>query len=190
MPSPRKPASQRQNHKTRDTVVELVPGAVEFPAADPKWVEATADEWELFWRDEELRSIVRPSQAPALRRLFDWRDKLRLAWDEAEALRDAVGTDHLVEGSMGQERANPLYELAAKAEARALQIEGRIEALEDRFGLTPAAMLKLGVDFQRQQGLAARNATITEAMRGSSGARRSEADDPRALPGDAAVGAS
>lgn len=186
----RKPPERRQRRDTRDTVVELVQGDMAVPASDDGWLEATVGEWELFWRDEELRSIVRPAQVPALRRLFDWRDRLHLAWAEAEALRDAVGEEHLVAGSMGQERANPLYELAAKAEARALQIEGRIEALEDRFGLTPGAMLKLGVDFQRQQGLAARNAAITEAMHGSGDARRSEADDPRSLPGDAAVGAS
>ena len=188
--SARKPPERRQRRDTRDTVVELVTTTPDVPAADPKWLADTAGEWELFWRDEELRSIVRPAQAPALRRLFDWRDKLRLAWAEAEALRDAVGDEHLVAGSMGQERANPLYELAAKAEARALQIEGRIEALEDRFGLTPAAMLKLGVDFQRQQGLAARNAAITEAIGGSTHARRAEADDPRSLPGDPAVGSA
>lgn len=168
-------------------VVELVPGGLVVPEPSAAWLPSVVDEWSGFWADDQLRSLVRESQVPALRRLFDWRDKLHRAWAEAETLRAAVDGDHMVAGSMGQERANPLYELAAKAEARALQIEGRIEALEDRFGLTPGAMLKLGVDFQRQQSLQAQNARISEAMAGDADARRSASDDPRSLPGDTAV---
>lgn len=185
--SARKPPGERQRRDTKDTVVKLVPGGLVVPDPSPGWLPVVGDEWSGFWADDQLRSLVRESQVPALRRLFDWRDKLHRAWAEAETLRQAVGGDHMVAGSMGQERANPLYELAGKAEARALQIEGRIEALEDRFGLTPGAMLKLGVDFQRQQSLQARNALISEAMAGDADPRRSAPDDPRALPGDAAV---
>ena len=85
-------------------------------------------------------------------------------------------------------KANPLYERAEKAEALSLQIEGRVEALEDRFGLSPQSMLKLGVDFQKRQGLEARNRQMSEAL--NDHGRSATADDPRSLPGDTAVGSS
>lgn len=186
MPASRKPAARRQNRATKDTVVELVAGGLVVPEAPERWLAETADEWSAFWRDEELVSLVRESHRPSLVRLFDWRDRLRRAWAQADSLRDAIGAEHFTTGSTGQVKANPLYERAEKAEAAALQIEGRVEALEDRFGLTPGSMLKLGVDFQRRQSLAAANARMTEALGGSRDGGSS--DDPRSLPGDSAVG--
>ena len=188
MPTPRKDPERRQNRATKETVVELVPGGLVVPDPSADWLDVTCAEWSAFWSDAELVSIVREAQRPALVRLFDWRDKLRLAWAEADRFRVAVGDDHLVTGSTGQAVANPLYGLAEKAEGRALQIEGRIEALEASFGLTPGAMLKLGVDFQKRQGLEARNRQMSEAL--NDHGRSATADDPRSLPGDAAVGPS
>lgn len=188
MPAPRKDPERRQNRATKETVVELVPGGLVVPDPSSDWLDVTCAEWSAFWSDAELVSIVREAQRPALVRLFDWRDKLRLAWAEADRFRVAVGDDHLVTGSTGQAVANPLYGLAEKAEGRALQIEGRIEALEASFGLTPGAMLKLGVDFQRRESLAAQNERVKEAA--GVVARGSKPDDPRSLPGDAAVGPS
>jgi hypothetical protein len=186
---PKKSAERRQNRATADTVVELVPDAdvAPVPAGSPGWSDVTVAEWESFWGDDQLVSLVRDSQRASLVRLFDWREKLRDAWAQAESLRDAVGAEHMVTGSTGQDRANPLYDLAEKAEARALSIEARIVALEDRFGLSPGSMLKLGVDFQRRQNLAATNARIEEARSGGSDV--SSSDDPRSLPGDASVDA-
>lgn len=188
MPAARKPGERRQNRATKDTVVELVPGGLVVPDAPDRWLPETVGEWDAFWSDAELVSIVRESQRPALVRLFDWRDRLRRAWALADTLREAIGDEHFTAGSTGQVKANPMYERAEKAEASALQIEGRVEALEDRFGLTPQSMLKLGVDFQKRQGLEARNRAMSEALSGS--ARSAPADDPRSLPGDTAVRSS
>jgi len=185
---PRKPSDRRQNNITKDTVVELVPGGLVVPDAPDRWLPETVGEWSLFWADAELVSIVREAQRPALVRLFDWRDRLRRAWSLADSLRDAIGDEHFTAGSTGQVKANPLYERAEKAEASALQIEGRVEALEDRFGLSPQSMLKLGVDFQKRQGLEARNRQMSEAL--NDHGRSATADDPRSLPGDTAVGSS
>lgn len=189
MPSPRKPASKRQGHTTKETVVELVPGGLAVPDAPERWLAETVDEWRAFWSDEQLVAVVRESHRPALVRLFDWRDRLRRAWELADTLRAAVGEEHFTAGSTGQVKANPLYERAEKAEATALQIEGRVEALEDRFGLSPGSLLKLGVDFQRKQNLEAANARMMEAM-ARVGDGSSASHDPRSLPGDPAVGAS
>lgn len=187
--SARKPPERRQRRDTVDTVVELVPGGLVVPVPPDRWLPETSAEWSEFWADEQLISVVRESHRPALVRLFDWRDRLRRAWDLADKLRAEVGDEHFTAGSTGQVKANPLYERAEKAEASALQIEGRIEALEDRFGLTPGSLLKLGVDFQRRQNLEQANARMMEAMRGT-GDGRSAAHDPRSLPGDAAVGSA
>lgn len=191
MPSPRKPSNKRQGHTTKDTVVELdvLAGGLEVPDPPEHWLPSTVAEWEGFWSDEELISVVRPSHRPALVRLFELRDRQALQWKLAQALREEVGEEHFTAGSTGQVKANPLYERAEKAEALALQIEGRIEALEDRFGLTPGSLLKLGVDFQRKQNLEAMNVRMMEAL-GRVTAGSSGAHDPRALPGDPAVGAS
>ena len=188
MGAPRKDPERRQNRATKETVVELVTGGLVVPDPSDHWLPETLAEWSAFWSDPELVSIVRESQRSALVRLFDLRDRMRLAWTEADTFRDAVGDWHLVAGSTGQMVANPLYGLAEKAEARALQIEGRIQALEASFGLTPAAMLKLGVDFQRQQTLAAANERVKEAA--GVAAQGSTPNDPRSLPGDTAVRSS
>lgn len=188
--APKKPAHLRQNNITKETVVELVPGGLVIPEPSDRWLPETSDEWFVFWSDEELASVVRDSHRAALVRLFDWRDRLNRAWMLADSLRVAVGDDHFTEGSTGQLKANPLYERAEKADALALQIEGRVEALEDRFGLTPGSLLKLGVDFQRRQGLAAANAKMMEAMHVVSDVGSSDAQDPRSLPRNSAVGSS
>lgn len=187
----KKPAALRQNRATKDRVVELVVGdAAEVPAPSGNWLPATVQQWEQFWSDAELVSIVRESQRPTLTRLFDLRDRQARCWALAESLRAAVGDEHFTTGSTGQVKANPLYDRADKAEAMAIQLETKIVALEDRFGLAPGSMFKLGVDFQRRESLAQANARYQEASGGSSHARRSEADDPRSLPGDSAVGSA
>lgn len=185
----KKDPALRQRRGTAAKVVELVPPGPVAPPAAESWLPDTAAEWLEFWADEQLISVVRASHRPALVRLFDWRDRLRRAWATADALRGAVGDEHFTAGSTGQLKANPMYERAEKAEAQALQIEGRIEALEDRFGLTPGSLLKLGVDFQRRQSLEQANAKYREAVHGSSDAGAAP-NDPRALPGDPAVGSS
>lgn len=185
MAPPRKPADRRQNRATKDTVVELVAGGLQVPEAPARWLPETVDEWSAFWGDDQLVSVVRESHRPALVRLFDWRDRLRRAWELADQLRSVIADDeHFTAGSTGQIKANPMYEQAEKAEARALAIEGRVEALEDRFGLTPGSLLKLGVDFQRRESLAQANARMVEARRDRNAG---PPDDPRTLPGDSAV---
>lgn len=186
----KKPPDRRQNRSTKDRVFELVPSeSVDVPVPSEKWLPVTVSQWEQFWSDTELVSIVRESQRPTLHRLFDLRDRQARCWALAESLRAAVGEDHFTTGSTGQVKANPLYDRADKAETMAIQLETKIVALEDRFGLATGSMFKLGVDFQRRESLAQANARYQEA-KGDTAARRSEADDPRALPGDAAVSSS
>lgn len=182
---PKKKPQDRQNRATHDKVVELVPadGPLVVPSPPDRWLPDTVAEWEVFWADEQLVSVVRESHRPALVRLFDWRDRLHRAWALADTLRAEVGDEHFTAGSTGQVKANPLYERAEKADANALAIEARVSAMEDRFGLTPGSLLKLGVDFQRRQSLEAHNTQMAAAIAAASTPTTGDthhADDPRA----------
>lgn len=177
----RKASADRQNRSTQDRVVELVPGAgpAEVPAPPDGWLPDTVAGWEAFWQDDQLMAVVRGVHRPAVVRLFTWVDRLHRAWALADALRAEVGDDHIVEGSTGQARANPLYERADKAEASALAMEARVAALEDRFGLTPGALLKMGVDFQRRTSLEVHNAAASRAVAAAAGEGDGGEADPR-----------
>ena len=139
MPSPKKPADRRQNHKTNDVgVVVVEPGVARaVPAADSVWREQTVERWVHFW-GSPLASQVEPSDEGAFRRLF-W------IYDELDRLREAIEvTGRVVEGSQGQPRPNPLYKQVESFQAEARQ-------LEDRFGLSPLSRLRLGITFADAQ---------------------------------------
>ena len=135
--SPKKPVDRRQGHGTAD--VGLVPraGLRPVPAADGVWREGTVERWVAFW-SSPLASQVEQSDEGAFRRLF-W------IYDELERLREAIeATGRVVEGSQGQPRPNPLYKQVQEFQAEARQ-------LEDRFGLSPMARLRLGITFADAQ---------------------------------------
>lgn len=138
MPSPKKPADRRQNHKTKDVgIVPRVSDERPVPVADASWREGTVERWAGFW-SSPLASQVEPSDQGAFRRLF-W------IYDELDRLREAIEvTGRVVEGSQGQPRPNPLYK-----QVEAFQAEAR--QLEDRFGLSPLSRLRLGITFADAQ---------------------------------------
>jgi P27 family predicted phage terminase small subunit len=94
-----------------------------------------------------LAQQVEPSDHGALRRLFWLHDELGRLMEAIEE------TGRVVPGSQGQPRPNPLYK-----QVEAFQAEAR--QLEDRFGLSPLARLRLGITFadahQSLEGLNAR----------------------------------
>jgi P27 family predicted phage terminase small subunit len=91
---------------------------------------ATRDAWATFW-GSPLAGLVVDSDLPALERLFQLYDERARAWRGYKRRR-------LVEGSQGQPVASPLFRVA-------MALESEIRPLEDRFGVTPAARLKLGI---------------------------------------------
>lgn len=138
---PRKPADRRQGKGTRDVgavsaVATSVPSAP-HPSGS-KLLAATVEAWETFWSDE-LAGLVKPADMPALVRLFRM-------YDLRERMERQLLKQPFAEGSTGQIVVHP----ASKEMA---SLDGRILALEDRFGITPAGRLKLGVVF----GAAARS---------------------------------
>jgi P27 family predicted phage terminase small subunit len=81
-----------------------------------------------------LAGQVEQSDRGALSRLF-W------LYDETARLTAAIEeVGRVVAGSQGQPRANPLYKQVQEFHAEARQ-------LEDRFGLSPLARLRLGITF-------------------------------------------
>ena len=135
--SPKKPADRRQGHTTSDVGLVVAAGERPVPVADVAWREGTVERWVAFW-GSPLASQVEPSDEGAFRRLF-W------IYDELERLRDAIeATGRVVEGSQGQPRPNPLYKQVQEFQAEARQ-------LEDRFGLSPLARLRLGITFADAQ---------------------------------------
>lgn len=132
MPPVRKPADRRQNRVTADLVV-VGSGALPVPAAEAGWRDETVERWGAFWSSPLARQ-VEPSDYGSLRRLF-------YLYDELDRMREAIEvTGRVVEGSQGQPRPNPLYGQVEKFSSEARQ-------LEDRFGLSPLARLRMGVVF-------------------------------------------
>jgi hypothetical protein len=111
-------------------LVALPGGKVEPPPAPSGLLKATREDWVEFWRSP-LGSLVVPADFPALRRLFTLCD------ERARALK-GYRQERLVPGSTGQTVLNPLFGAMKAADAE-------IRALEDRFGLSPIARLRLGV---------------------------------------------
>jgi phage terminase small subunit len=134
MPRDRKPAARRQNHQTRDIgLVVVAGGAADPPEPLAKWLAATRKRWVRYWSAPLAAVADRETDLPALERLFSY-------YDELECCSRQFRKQRFVEGSTGQPRLNPIAD-----HIRAL--EPLIRALEDRFGLTPLARLKLGVEF-------------------------------------------
>jgi P27 family predicted phage terminase small subunit len=155
MAPPKKPADRRQRSNSKDVgAVVVLPSSVVASMATPAlhWRPEVAEAWHELW-SSPLAGIIKPTDVPALKRLFEYRHSLLHAQEQFEA--DPVGT-----GSMGQEVLSPWA-------TEVHRLEGVIEKLEDRFGLTPMSRLRLGVTFEEGVSLANRNAQLLEAFKQS-----------------------
>lgn len=141
MPRRKAPDNRQRSNSPDLGIVDAKVTLITPPAPHPanrKLLKQTVDAWGEFWASE-LAHLVNRSDRPALARLFrmyDTRERLERIFDKSP----------FVPGSTGQITAHP----AAKEIA---SLDGRILAIEDRFGITPMARLKLGVTF----GAAARS---------------------------------
>jgi P27 family predicted phage terminase small subunit len=130
---PPKPVNRRQRTGRADLgLVEATTGAV-VPPAPRGLLKATREAWAAFWSSPVAAAVDRVSDLPAVERLFELRDERQRCWR-------AVRSERLVVGSKGQVAINPLAR-------RVSTLDREITALEDRFGLSPLARLKLGVQF-------------------------------------------
>jgi P27 family predicted phage terminase small subunit len=135
-PPPKQPdRRQRRNERTATEragvgLVALPGGKVDPPPPPTGLLKATREDWSGFW-ESPLASLVVPADVPALRRLF-------ALYDERLRAYQGYRRQRLAPGSMGQPTLNPLFG-AMKG------MDAEIRALEDRFGLSPIARLRLGV---------------------------------------------
>ena len=146
-PLPKRPERRQRTNRTGVALVEVRPVA-EPPAPDPKWLAITRTHYTGFWTSPNA-ALVLPGDLPALRRLFTFRD------EQERALR-AYKAEPVWKGSKGQ----PVVSGFAEEYAR---LERLVAPLEDRFGLSPLARLKLGVTFgAAAQSLDAINAALAD----------------------------
>jgi len=134
----------------------------EMPAPlNGKWRVETAALWQAFWTSPIAQVVDRESDMP---RLLRW----IVYWDEWFRAVRALRRRRMVEGSMGQPVVNPLSAYIAA-------VEGRIERIEEKFGLTPLDRMRLGISFgEAHRSLADMNADLDDDA----------GDDDYALPAD------
>lgn len=130
----RKPAAKRQGRGTSDVGELHVVKGVETPPL-PRLsgkvpLKYTREVWRSFW-SSSLPQLLTAADHVALLRLFGM-------YDERERLDRQFRRSPFVTGSTGQTVAHPSAKLVAS-------LDGRIVALEDRFGITPLARMKLGI---------------------------------------------
>lgn len=156
-PMPKHPDTRQRRNKVEGQLVVLPGDAIDTPAADASWLPDVVDEWHSFW-STDVAAAVRDSDLPALYRLWSLRDLQRKLF--------AVGAETpLVAGSQGQTVINP-------ALRQADNLSAEIRQLEDRFGLTPAARARLGLDTSKlQRSLDTINSEVVKSA---------EESDPRA----------
>lgn len=156
MPQPKKPAERRQRGARSSDVgasIAVLPtvAAQVVAGADLAWRDEVQEQWAELW-SSPLSGVIKPTDLPALRRLFTYRSKLIEAQERFEEAPIAPG-------SMGQPTMSPWA-------AEVHRLEATIQKLEDRCGLTPMARLRLGITFEEGVSLAQRNAQLLEAFQG------------------------
>jgi Phage terminase, small subunit len=154
----KKPVERRQSgSRTPDVgcVVALPPSEPSSKYPKPHWSREVREAWDELWVSP-LGGEIRATDLPALRRLFELRHL------QAEAMA-AMSAEPMVIGSTGQPVLSPFA-------AEVHRLEAAIAKLEDRFGLTPLARLRLGVTLEEGKSLASRNAALlAEWKAGSNG---------------------
>ena len=130
---PPKPKDRRQNRVTK-SVGEILPmQRSQIPDAPAGLLKATEKKWQAYFLSE-VSSLLNDSDITALERLFELYD------ERQRCLNSARRKGRIVEGSTGQPVLNPLYKHMG-------ELDREIRAMEDRFGLSPMARLKLGATF-------------------------------------------
>lgn len=158
-PAPRADRSRRRQARPELRAARpVVVAARPIPPAPQGLLASTRAEWEALWASD-LAAALAETSLPALERLFLLRDEWR------RCMR-AARKERLVAGSRGQPVVHPLAK-------RADELLSHIRSLEQEFGLTPLARVRLG--------LAATQARISidELAAEADGGEDDEGDDPR-----------
>jgi P27 family predicted phage terminase small subunit len=132
MPGPPPKAAARRQRARRDIGADITaPQRPGHPPAMPRGLCQQAQAaWQAYWGDV-VSGVTRPSDTPLIQRWVKNLDRYHRLLAEAD--RKPV-----VDGSMGQPKANPVYTLI-------LKIEQSIKEDEAQLGVGPLNRLRLGV---------------------------------------------
>jgi hypothetical protein len=164
--SKRKSPDTRQRRGTADAVVSIVPALADAgrPPPVPKLPgggtlrASVRDWWVDYWSRPRLADRDDVASLARLASLYDLRLRAEAAYRKAPSST----------GSTGQLVVNPFAKELAS-------LDGRILALEDRFGLSPKSRLDLGAAMgDAAEGLERMNAAIVRAYEDED-----DGDDPR-----------
>lgn len=138
MPGPT-PKDPEKRIRTNTPQVELVPNQNKIIPKPPSGLlKKSKERWLVFWSSPVSKMVDLDSDMPALERLF-------FLYDERLRASRGFRRQRMVEGSQGQSVVNPLAKLLKDFDAE-------IRQLEDRFGLTPMARMRLGFTFGEAAG--------------------------------------
>ena len=166
----RKGSDERQRTNTGEAELSPVPSTPEIEIPPPpkphgggRLLVATERWWREFWTSPVARLVDPRSDLRALSRLA-------LLYDERDRAYAAYKKKRSSTGSTGQLVVNPFAKEVAS-------LDGRIAALEDRFGLTPDARFKMGIVWsESHDALSELERRIEEAFADD---QDEEVDDPR-----------
>lgn len=122
-----------QGHRDPEAGVLTIPERGEIvtvPTPPDGLLPATVDRWTLYWESDVART-AKTVDLFVVERLFRY-------YDQWERYMSDVEANPMVKGSKGQERDNPLAK-------RTHELEGRMQELESRLGITPLARMRLGI---------------------------------------------
>lgn len=129
---PQHSQGRRQGHRSHRAVSLRVEKPV-MPAAPDGILKLTRDRWKVYW-SSDLSRATRDAHLPIVERLF-------YRYDERErAYRAVRKKGRVVEGSQGQLVQHPLLKYIDACDAE-------IRQLEDRLGLSPRGLARLGSSF-------------------------------------------
>jgi len=158
MRGPAPKAAARRQRSRRDMGTDI--GALAHPGRPPAMPRGLCRQaqtaWTAYWNDV-VSGVTRPADTPLVQR---WARNL----DRYHRLLAEADSNPVVTGSMGQPRANPVYDVI-------LRMEQGLRLDEAQLGIGPLNRLRLGVALtESAKSLAELNAEAENA----------ENDDPRA----------
>lgn len=129
-PKPRELRQRARTHTRPELAALPSRSIVGHPKPPGGLLKATRQLWDSYWQS--------PVAAAALHIDLAGLERWILAVDEYNRTLKAIRKDRLVDGSAGQPRLNPLAGYLKQCGAT-------IKQLEEAYGLTPMARLKLGI---------------------------------------------
>ena len=131
-PLPKPPDKRQRTNKPKAVDPQITAINTSTTPQPPKVSKRLKELWNKLWSSELAAHFNQETDPPAMERLFLLYERVNKY--EREAARDG----NVSKGSTGQKQMHPLLKAADVLRPQILQ-------LEDRFGLTPMARLKLGI---------------------------------------------